>query len=189
MKKLSLITLLLIGVAVIALAIANPTLAAEASRGGPGGGGARGGRQGTSGIGTGVPLEQTIYLDGALSELIHENLASALGISLEELVARLDAGETVSQIMLDLGLDPTLARDLVLQARTDALTQAVTEGLITQEQADWLATRWTASPGNPDAGFGAGIGICDGTGDCLLDGSAAMSKMMQNKGFRKGFSQ
>ena len=185
MKK-TLIFVLVLGLVVVSLASTAPVMAAEVNRGGPGnGGGTPGGsgsgghgQQGTAGTGTGIPLDQNIELNGLLDEYIHANLAAALGISPDVLTARLDVGETISQIALSLGFDPALVSDMLLQARADALAQAVAEGLITQEQADWLAARGSQAPAS-----GYGDGICDG--DCLST-DAFQSLMAQG---RKGFNK
>jgi len=172
MKNKALLTALILGVAILTLSVASPTFAAEPARGGPGGGGGAGGstggngNQGTTGTGTGVPVEQSINLDGIFSDLIHANLSSALGITPEELAARLDAGETISSIALSLGFDSATISNILMQARADALAQAVADGLITQEQADWIASR-----GNQTPAASYGDGICDGTGDCICDGT------------------
>jgi hypothetical protein len=178
MNKKALLTALLLGVAILTLSVASPTLAAQPARGGPGGGDSTGGgngHQGTTGTGAGIPVNDNINLDGALSDWIHANLAAALVIDPVDLTARLDAGETFSQIALDLGFDPTTISDILVQARADALAQAVADGLITQVQADWLASRGNQ---NPDASYVDGI--CDGTGDCTADGPYQQSAMMKN---------
>ncbi len=160
MKKTFLVFTIL-GIAVLALGMTSPALAAAPLRGGPGNGGGNG-HQGA--LGTGVPIEQKIALDGVLSDLIHDNLADALGILPTELAKRLEAGETISQIGLSLGFDLDTISEIMTQARIDALAQAVAIGLITQEQADWLASR-----GNQTPAASYGDGICDGTGDCITD--------------------
>ena len=175
MNKKALLTALLLGVAILTLSVARPTIAADPIRGGPGSGDSTGGgngRQGTSGTGTGIPVNANINLDGILGDSIHAYLAAALEMDPVDLVARLDAGETISQIALDLGFDPTT---ILVQARADALAQAVTDGLITQEQADWVASRGNR---NPAANYEDGI--CDGTGDCSADDANQQSAMMKN---------
>lgn len=177
MKNKVLLVAVILGVTILAFSTVSPALAAEPARGGPGGGGGAGGNggggadgggngnQGT--IGTGIPVEQNINLDmdDILSDLTHTNLSAALGIAPEELAARLDAGETLSQIALSLGFDSAAISDMLTQAHTDALAQAVADGLITQEQADLLASR-----GNQTPAASYGDGICDYAGDCLTDG-------------------
>ena len=175
MNKKALLTALLLGVAILTLSVASPTFAADPTRGGPGGSDSPGGgngRQGTTGTDTGIPVEANINLDGILGDSIHASLAEELGITTEELAACMDAGETISQIALELGFDPTT---ILVQARADALDQAVADGLITQEQADWLASRGNQ---NPAASYEEGI--CDGTGDCTADGANQQRAMMKN---------
>ena len=181
MKK-TLIVFAFLGIAVLALSAASPALAAESLRGGPGNGGGGNGHQGELGTGTGVSVEQNIALDGILEDLIHENLATALDISPIELAARLDAGETVSQIGLSLGFDLATISEILTQARIDALAQALATGLITQEQADWLASRGIQSPA---ASYSDAI--CDGTDDCLTDGT--FQRTMSKKGYVKDRSR
>jgi hypothetical protein len=199
MKKTIFAITVVVTIAILAAFVATPAFAAETVRGGPGGGGGGGGRggsgggngsQGSTGTGTGVPVEQNINLDGILSEWIETNLAAALGISPEELTARLDAGETFSEIALSLGFDSTVISDMLTQARLDALAQAVAEGLITQEQADWLASRGSTTSGTGYGnGAGTGTGICDGDcdGDGIPDGTSSMqaAKKSQHKGYGK----
>lgn len=178
MNKKALLTALLLGVAILTLSVASPTFAADPARGGPGGGDSTGGgngHQGTTGTGAGIPVNANINLDGVLSDSINASLAAALGIEPVDLAARLDAGETFSQIALSLGLDPTTISDILVQARTDALDQAVADGLITQDQADWVASR-----GNQNPAASYEDGICDGTGDCTADGAYQQSAMMKN---------
>jgi len=99
------------------------------------------GHQGGIGTSTGIPVNQNISLDGAIADVMHESLANSMGISVEELTARIDAGETLSLIATSLGFDVTEVREILAAARTNALAQAVVDGLITQEEADWLASR------------------------------------------------
>ena len=149
---------------VVLFAGAAPAYAAELNRGGPQGspdrgGGNSGGGNGQSGqaaTGTGVPLEtnQDINLENVMSDTVHTNLATALGLTVDELEARVDAGETLADIALSLGFDYTAISDMLAQARSDALAQAVADDLITQEQADWVASHGNQ---NPAASYGDGI--------------------------------
>jgi len=101
-------------------------------RGGWGGRGSRGG-----------VLEQTqLQLE---DELLHDEIvaafADALGLTADEINARLDAGETLMQIVISTGFDFEAARTLIDDVRTQVLEQAVLDGIITQEQADWMLSR------------------------------------------------
>ena len=65
--------------------------------------------------------------------------AAALGMTVEELQAAREEGVTMADLLAQQGLDRTTFAD-ALQAEADkALAQAVTDGVITQEQADQLA--------------------------------------------------
>jgi hypothetical protein len=182
MNKKFILVAVVLGITVLTFSVAGPALAAGELGNGGGNGGAKGGyggngNQGT--IGTGVPLELSTSVQGVLGDLIHVNLADSLGISVDELTLRLDAGETFSDIALSLGFDYTAINTLLVDARAAAVAQAIADGLITQETADWLA-----SHGNDNPAASYGDGICDGTGDCLAKGT--YPNTMAQKGFRKG---
>jgi len=167
MKKTMFVLSVLV-ISVLALSFASPAMAAESFQGGPGNGDAEklglkgNNHQGEIGTGTGVPVkqnlsvEQNIAMDGLLDEIIHENLAIALEITPEEMADRLAAGESVYEIAISLGYDAESFSEIMILARIDALTQAVDLDLLTQEQAEWMASR----------GFGSAMNV--GTGDCAV---------------------
>ena len=120
----------------------------------------RGGR-GHGGSGT---YADPANMGSVLSDLIHANLADALNLTSEELTAREAAGESFFEIALAAGFSAEEATDMQLQARLDALEQGVAEGLITQEQADWMAERWNSMPM-----YGYGIENGQAYDGCLQD--------------------
>jgi hypothetical protein len=63
-------------------------------------------------------------------------LAGALGMTLDELETAYGDGETMSSLMAEKGLDAAAVRNGVIAAHKAALAEAVTDGVITQEQAD-----------------------------------------------------
>ncbi len=69
---------------------------------------------------------------------MHAAIAEALGISVEELEASLDAGKTPATLALELGVDFAKVRAAMDTIHEAAIQQAVVDGLITQEQADWI---------------------------------------------------
>jgi hypothetical protein len=71
--------------------------------------------------------------------------AKALGITVAELQAAYDEGKPLAVIAYELGLDPATIRTNVQTAYKDAVQQAVSDGVITQDQADQLQN---------DRGFG-----------------------------------
>ena len=92
-------------------------------------------------------------------DLIHEKIAAALGISLEEFDAARDAGKTLYDLAEKYDVDFDVVREATLEGRAEAIKQAVADGVITQEQADWMLERQSAG-----FGPGRGRGACDGTG-------------------------
>ncbi len=104
---------------------------------------------------------------GLLHEYMVKAMASALGISVDQFEARRAAGETAYQIALSQGITADKIADLLGQARIAAVDAAVSDGAITQAQADWMKSR----------GAGSGLGTCDGTGLQSRNG-------MMGRGFR-----
>jgi hypothetical protein len=66
-------------------------------------------------------------------------LADKLGLGADELQAKIDAGETPWQVAKNQGLTDEEIATLFAQAHETALQQVVAAGVITQEQADWMA--------------------------------------------------
>jgi hypothetical protein len=90
--------------------------------------------------------------EGPMHESMTASLTGALGIPVEELETRREAGETVWQIAQSLGFGDVEIRELMGQAKAEALAEAVAGGQITQEQADRMLERQ------------GGHGACDGSG-------------------------
>lgn len=144
------------------------------------GGGWGNGRGGYAGDGTGVPMQQSINLDGAIDDDMAAYLAEALGITVEELKAREAAGETLVEIGLSLGFDEAAIFDLHIQARKSALAQAVADGVLTQEQADWMLSRLDVM----GAGYGPLSSTC--TGDCSFEQMQTQTFARRGMGGRFG---
>ncbi len=112
---------------------------------------------------------------GLLHDVMVEVAAENLGISVDDLNARLTNGETLYSIALAEGLTAEEANTLMLDARNQAIDQAVVNGDLTQEQADWMKTRstqmgatGTRSPRGTMGGMMGGTrGNGTGTGVCI----------------------
>lgn len=65
-------------------------------------------------------------------------VADALGITVEDLVAAHAAGQHLPEIVDELGLDLATVQADIQAGREAAINQALADGTITQEQADWL---------------------------------------------------
>jgi hypothetical protein len=155
MKKI-VVVLMVVAVAVVALGAAGmvyaqaPTPQAPVDGTGYGygmmGGGMRGGRMGQGGYaGSG---------EGILHDAMIAAFANELGLSVETLEARLVAGETVADVAFAQGLTVEEFQTLMTDARAQAVAQALADGTLTQEQADWMAQR-----GGGQGMHGAGQGM------------------------------
>lgn len=90
---------------------------------------------------------------GALHTYMINAFAQALGLTPEELEAQIDAGETMWSIAQAQGLSAEEFYTLMTDARASSLDQAVADGILTQEQADWMNQRMQQRQGG---GYGSG---------------------------------
>ena len=176
MKQLTILVLALSLVGIMAFGAVSQVSAAELTplypgNGGGGNGGSGNGRGGSAaGTGTGEPLNMSVNLDGVLDDYMSAYIADGLGISVDDLKAREAAGETLVEIGVSLGFDVQAVLDLHDAARIAALNQAVADGLITAEQADWMISRM-------DNGQG---GLNYATGTCTDDPASCTQTSQQN---------
>ncbi|MGA9398344.1 MAG: hypothetical protein WBV22_08815 [Anaerolineaceae bacterium] len=76
--------------------------------------------------------------DGILHDYMVNALAEKLSISVTTLEERFNNGESMSQIAVAEGLSFDEFQTWMLDARTQAIDQAVKDGKLTTEQADWM---------------------------------------------------
>jgi hypothetical protein len=76
--------------------------------------------------------------EGPMHDYMIAAFADALGLSADDLEARLDAGETLAAIAEAQELTPEQLEMLWLDARQQALEAAVADGVLTPAQADWM---------------------------------------------------
>jgi len=113
----------------------TPATPAPGSGYGPGmmgGRGQRGGMMGQNASGTHT---------GFLHDEMVAAFAQKLGITVDDLNARLANGETMAQIASSKGLTADQFSTLMSDARSQAIDQAVKDGKLTQGQADWMKPR------------------------------------------------
>lgn len=154
MKKTFTILFGFLAVTILSLAVISPAQAAEPNRGGPWGDntsripGRNAGLYQEDGIGSqdNTPRQMNLSLDGILEDYMHEAMANILEISPEELTELENDGESFIEIALSKGYDLSEARQLMEEARAEALAQAVADGVLTQEDADWYASRGSRGP-------------------------------------------
>ena len=111
------------------------------------------GRWGGRGFGQGMMGRWSRGGYGPMHEYMVDAFAEALNLTHEELEAKLGDGETMWSIAQAQGLSDEEIADLMVEARTKALEQAVADGALTQEQADWMIQRMQEMQ---SAGFGPG---------------------------------
>lgn len=100
-------------------------------------------------------------MDGVLHDAWMAAYAEALGISVEDLEAEIAAGKSMSEIALDSGLTIEEFWALKMEVRTSVIDKAVSEGALTQEQAEWMKTRGAGfRNGQGKRGLGVGDGNC-----------------------------
>lgn len=109
--------------------------------------GGRGGMMGSAG-------------QGLLHDYMLQAWADAFEMKVEDLQARLDQGDTMWTIAQEKGLSQEAFYQLRQEVRSTAIQAAVADGVITQEQADWMLSHQGGRGGR-----GAG-GACPG-----MDGS------------------
>jgi hypothetical protein len=78
---------------------------------------------------------------GWMHEMITPLLAEKLGLDTEELVERLESGESLLAVAEAEGLSIADFRTMMEEIHDKAITQAVEDGKITQEQADFMNER------------------------------------------------
>jgi hypothetical protein len=122
-------------------------------------GGSRRGMQGSGMMRGGRGLGQEAY--GPMHTYMINALAEKLGLSVEDLQAKIDAGERPYDIVKAAGLTDEQIQSLMEQAHDEALKAAVAAGALTQGQADGMDQRmeqkW-ADGGPGQAGGCPGMG-------------------------------
>jgi len=112
------------------------------------------------GFGPGM-MGGTFGEEGPMHEYMVDAFAAGLDLTSADIESRLDAGESMYDIAISQGFSAEQFTDLMNQAHSTALEQAVANGVITQEQADFMDERMGGAYGY---GAGLGCGAYNGTG-------------------------
>ena len=96
---------------------------------------------------------------------MHAALADALGLSVADFEAAIANGETLATLALAQGVDLADLQAVMDTIHADAAQQAVTDGLVTQEQVDWMQSHRGGQSGQGRMGQGAA-----GTGNMTRGG-------------------
>jgi hypothetical protein len=113
-------------------------------------------------------------------DALHEALADALGLTVEEFEAAISSGERLSTLAESADVTLEELGDIMSAFKEDALAQAVAESKITQDQADKILERMELQDGWGGGKFGGHRGPgCEGGG---------MFERQEGDGFRgRGF--
>ncbi len=91
-----------------------------------------------------------------------DTAAEALGLTPEELFAELHAGKSLEEVAEEQGVEIETVQDTMNEARAEArlemIEQAVEDGTLTQEQADWMLEGLERDFFPGGQGFGRGRG-------------------------------
>jgi len=127
----------LIGVAVVSAQDPTPEPTAPSDRPGAGPPGRHAGGRGRGGPGPGM-----FGWDGGGQWTMFDTAAETLGLTPQELFTELHSGKSLEEIAEKQGVEMEAVRDALnaaqVEARREAIEQAVEDGKMSQEQADWL---------------------------------------------------
>ena len=152
MKKF-VVTLMVVAVVVFALSAVGVAYAQSPTQTPGTGTGRMGGRGSQNGLGG----ANTTAGDGILHDYMIAAYAEKLNIPVADLEARLDSGETMAQIALSTGLTFEQFRTLMVEVRTQAIEQALNDGVLTQAQADWMSQHGAGQMAGGQMGNGSGM--------------------------------
>jgi hypothetical protein len=152
MKKF-VVTLMVVAVVVFALSAVGVAYAQSPTQTPGTGTGRMGGRGSQNGLGgASAPVG-----DGILHDYMISAYAEKLNIPIADLEARLDNGETMAQIAISTGLTLEQFRTLMVEVRTQAIEQALNDGVLTQAQADWMSQHGAGQMAGGQMGNGSGM--------------------------------
>lgn len=121
---------------------------------------------------------------GWMHEYVEQALAAKLGLTEAQVEEQFAAGKTMYQIALDNGIQQEDLGTFMTEIHQEAFAQAVKDGVVTQEQADWMLQRMQNMYQN-----GYGPGNCpmhNGQGTAPRAGMMGNGSGMMGGGWRQG---
>jgi len=113
---------------------------------------------GALGVGSALAQRSQVanYGHGLMHNYMEQALAAKLDLTEKDVEAQIASGKTMYQIALDAGIAEADVPALLAEVHKTALDKAVTDGVISREQADFMLQRMaSASRGYNGAGCGA----------------------------------
>lgn len=130
---------------------------------------------------------------GWMHEYVEQAFAAKLGLTEELVEDELAAGKPMYQIALDNGIDQDALADFLNDVHQDAFAAAVKDGVVTQEQADFMLQRMQSrgfgtgncpmhnGQGGPvNRGGGYGPGMMNGNGRGMMGGGFGWQNQQTN---------
>ena len=152
MKKF-VVTLMVVAVVIFALGSVGVAYAQSPTQTPGTGTGWMGGRGSQNGLG----VANTAAGEGILHDYTIAAYAEKLNIPVANLETRLDSSETMAQIAFSEGLAFEQFRTLMVEVRTQAIEQALNDGVLTQAQADWMEQHGAGQMAGGQMGNGRGM--------------------------------
>ena len=109
-------------------------------------------------------MHQWMTASGGMHTFIWNALAEKLGLTSDELYAEVNSGKTIAQIAETKGFSRADLVAVLETAHKDSLAQAVSDGYLTQEQADSILTQMAGRYEWMLDNAGAGYGMMGGYG-------------------------
>lgn len=104
---------------------------------------------------------------GGMHTLVWDALSNALGLTSDELTAELNSSKTLAELAEEKGLDRVALVDELESAHQAGLAQAVSDGILTQEQADAMLSQMGGRYEWMIDNMGAGYGMMGGRGGMM----------------------
>ena len=131
---------------------------------------------------------------GWMHDYVEQTLAAKLGLTEKQVEDELAAGKPMYQIALDNGISQEALTDFMNGVHQDAFAAAVKDGVVTQEQANWMLQRMQSrggfgmgncpmqnGQGGPvNRGGGYGIGMMNRNGRGMMSGGFGWQNQQTN---------
>jgi hypothetical protein len=112
---------------------------------------------------------------GWMHDYVEQALAAKLGLTEAQVEEQYAAGKTMVQIALDNGIKQEDVATFLNDVHKEAFANAVKDGVMTQEQADWMLQRMQ------NRGYGNGTGNCP-----MHNGQGGYGRGMMQNGWGRG---
>ncbi len=127
---------------------------------------------------------------GWMHTYVEQALAAKLGLTEKQVEEQLTAGKSMYQIALDNGIKQEAITEFMNQFHTDAFAKAVKDGVVTQEQADWMLQQMQSRGGygtgncpmqnGQGTQFNRGAGMMNGNGRGMMGGGFGWQNQQTN---------